>query len=114
MSHFTHPAIEPAGWLRAHRTVVVTALLALLATAAVVLILALSGDESTSSVTGQPAPAARAVSGPDESAVAAAAGLQPSVLDESRIAAAIGSTTEGSATSPRPDESAVAGAIAQP
>jgi hypothetical protein len=113
MSHFTHPAIEPAGWLRAHRTVVVTTLLALLATAAVVLILALGGDESTSSVTGQPAPA-RAVSGPDESAVAAAVGSQPSVLDESRIAAAIGSTTEGSATSPGPDESAVAGAIAHP
>lgn len=111
MSHVTHPRLHPAGWVRAHRLIALAALLALLATAAVMLVPTIGGNSSISSVADHPAPAVR--SGPDESVVAAAVGSQPSVIrpDESRIAAAIGSASEGSISPTRPDESTVASAI---
>jgi hypothetical protein len=95
MSQVTHPRLQPAGWVRAHRLVALAALLAVFATAAVLLVLAVGGNESTSSVSSQPTADVRAGGRPDES----------------RIAAAIGSAGDGSAAATRPDESAIASAI---
>ena len=112
MSHATHLPVQPTGWIRTHRAIALAALFAFLTTAAVVLVLALGGSEPTSSTAGQPTPSSR-ISGPDESAVAAAVGSQPSVIgpEESNVAAAIGATGEGSTERTGPDESAVASAI---
>ena len=79
--------------LSAHRVVAISALLALLATAAVLLVLAIDGG---SSHTGSPVahrfqPAARSDGGPEESAVAASVGSPTSAgPDENRTAVAIG------------------------
>jgi hypothetical protein len=95
------PSIPLRDQLAAHRAVAVTALLALLATVAIVLVLAIDGGSTPT-----PAPSAVAESSepqhlsngrPDESATAAAIS-PPSVSaqagrpDESGIAAAIGSS----------------------
>jgi hypothetical protein len=93
MSHVMHTRLRPAGWVRAHGLVKLAALLALVATAAITLVLALGGNNSTSPVSANPAPAAS--SGPDEA----------------RIGAAIGSARERPSTG-GPDEAAVAGAVA--
>ena len=114
MSHVAQPKLQVPGQLRKHRLVALAALLALLTTVAVVLVLAITEDRSTSSVADLPQPVARTDGGPDESSVAAAIGSQPTVIirpDESRIAAVIGSAREPASTTARPDESAVASAI---
>jgi hypothetical protein len=72
------------------------------------------GDRSPASSTANaPRAAVRADGGREESGVAAATGSQPSevVLDESKIAAAIGSGREPAPAATRLDESAVATAI---
>jgi hypothetical protein len=80
--------------VRHHWTVALSVLLALLATTAVVLVLAIDGG-SSESVALKAQPALRTDGGPDESAVAASVGnAQPdgsgAYVSESRIAAAIG------------------------
>jgi hypothetical protein len=84
MSHVIAP-------IRHHWIVALSALLALLATAAVVLVLAIDGSSSERVAT-QPGAALRADGGPEESAVASSVGqAQPGTayVSESRIAAAI-------------------------
>lgn len=115
MSQLTHPKLQFGAQLRAHRLIALAALLALLATAAVVIALALGDSQSTSTVGDQPVAAARPGGGPEESAVAASVGSRSVPRpDESRVAAAIGAAPEPTppATAGRPDESAVASSIA--
>jgi hypothetical protein len=79
--------------IRHHWIVALSALLALLATTAVVLVLAIDGG-SSDSVALQSGPALRADGGPDESAVASAIATpqtESAYPAESRIAAAIAS-----------------------
>jgi hypothetical protein len=99
--------------LGAHRLIALTALLALAATAAVVIALALAANSSTSVTERGPVPALRGDNGPEESGVAAAIGPRPteSLVSESRIAAAIGSSEDSGPAAAGPDESAVAAAI---
>lgn len=121
MSHVTHTGVGTrqrmrlSAQLRAHRLVALVAMLAAVATAAVVLALTLGDDSSPVSSTDQPQPqpAVRADRGPEESAVADAIGSQPPAArpDESAVAAAIGSGGQASPAPARPDESAVAAAI---
>jgi hypothetical protein len=108
-----HRSAAVATHVHAHRPVVLAALLALVATAALLLVLALSDDPPTSSVADRSQPALRSDGGPGESAVAAAIGSQaPAVRpDESAVAAAIGSAAEQSPTSDRPDESVTAAVV---
>jgi hypothetical protein len=92
MSQVAHPTTSLRSQLRAHWVVGISALLALLATAAVVLVLAIDDDSSgTSSVAEKLQPALRTDGGPDESAIAGAIGGRTSAgrPDESRIAASI-------------------------
>jgi hypothetical protein len=99
--------------LAAHRLLAVSALLALLATAAVVLVLTIDGGSTrTSAAAGQSTHPRVLWNGrPAESAVTAPAASQTSAgPDESRIAASIGSTGEP-ATAGRPDESGIAATI---
>jgi hypothetical protein len=99
-----------------HRRIALAGLLALLATIAVVLVLAI-GDDSTSSsdATSLPAgsPVARADGGPEETGVAAAIAPKPAVTapDESNVAAAVGAGRDSQSGPSRPDESVVANAI---
>jgi hypothetical protein len=91
MPQVTQPQVTLTDQIRAHGRVAIAALLALAATAAVVLVLALGGESADSVGT---APAATQVSGPDESHVAAAVaarstGSRSSGPDESRTAAAV-------------------------
>jgi hypothetical protein len=113
MSHVAQPKLQISRQLTKHRLVALAALLALFATGAVVLALAIADNRSTSSVADLPQPVARTDGGPEESSVAVAIGSHPTVIrpDESRIAAAIGSVRETASGSARPDESTVAGAI---
>jgi hypothetical protein len=116
MSHVTHPKLQLAGQLRAHRLIALVALFALVATAAVVLMLAIGDSSPTSSTANPPQAAERVDGGPEESGVAAAIGSQPTVAapDESKIAAALGSGGESAPVATRPEESAVAAAISRP
>jgi hypothetical protein len=114
MSQVTHHKIQFGAQIRAHRMLVLAALLALLATAAVVIALAWGDSQSTSSVSDQPASAVRSDGGPEETAVAASVGSRSVVRpDESKVAAAIGRAPEPTtpAQASRPDESGVASAI---
>ena len=113
MSHVVQPRLQVPRQLRKHRLVALAGLLALAATVAVVLVLAIADNRSTSSVADLPQQVTRTDGGPEESAVAAAIGSQPTVSrpDESRIAAAIGSAREPAPAPARPDESIVASAI---
>lgn len=120
VTHPTHPKLQFGAQLRAHRRLVLAALLALLATAGVVLALALSENQSTTTtVSDQPVPAVRGDGGPEETAVAASVGSRSAGRpDESKVAAAISyryvnpSTGYASpATAGRPDESAIAAGI---
>jgi hypothetical protein len=113
MSHVAQPKLQVPGQLRKHRLVALAGLLALAATVAVVFVLAIADNRSTSSVDDRPQPVTRTDGGPEESSVAAAIGSQPTVIrpDESRIAAAIGSAPEPAPAPARPDESTVAAAI---
>jgi hypothetical protein len=112
MSMLSYPS-APLTRIREHRLLTVAALLALIATSAVVLALAIGHDTSTTSTVDKPEAAIRADGGPEETGVAAAVAGQPTVAgpDESRIASAIGSGRESAPTVPRPDESAVAAAV---
>jgi hypothetical protein len=123
MSQVTSPALSVRNPLRAHWVAALSALLALLATAAVVLVLAIDGGSSGigNSVGERQQPALRADGGPEETAVAAAVGSQPAPSarpDESVVAASIGRAAPASRTAPpgqdfsgRPDESTVAAAV---
>jgi hypothetical protein len=93
MSHVSHARLGYGDWIRAHRIVALAALAACVAAVVLVLLLAGSGDQPTGAG-GDPAPATRASSGPDESGIAAAIGSR-------------GSGTSGG----HPDEAAIAGAI---
>src|SRR5919106_2976280 len=96
MSHLTHPKVQTSHHIKSHRLFAIAALLALVATAAVVLALALAGNSPTSSTAETPQAALRVDGGPEESSLAAAIGSQPSAAgpDESNIAVAIGSGRE--------------------
>jgi hypothetical protein len=129
MSQLTHP-ISVRDQLRTHWILALSGLLTLLATAAVVLVLAIEGGSSDiSTVAEQPQPALRSDGGPDESAVAASVGsrLGPAP-SESTIAAAVARSTGGywDSADPRssyqptpaegaggPDESSIAASVAQ-
>jgi len=114
MSQFSHPTISVKSQLQAHRAAWLAALLTLLATGAVVLVLAIDGGSSTDdSVAGSSQPAVRADGGPSESSVAATVGSRPSPSarpSESRIAAAVGGAGV-TRPSGRPDESTVAASL---
>ena len=112
MSHLSYPS-APLTRIREHRLLALAAVLALVATGAVVLALTLGQNSSTTSTAGRHQAAVRADSGPEETGVAAAIAVQPIVArpDESKIAAAIGSGRESVPVAPRPDESAVAAGI---
>jgi hypothetical protein len=92
MSQVTHPSIPVSEQVRAHRAAVIGTLLALCATIAVVLVLAL---DDTGISAAPVAPGAqqslRPDGGPEESGVAASIGSRSSATgpDESRTAAAI-------------------------
>jgi len=97
MSQLTQP-ISVKQQLRAHWVLALSALLALAATAAVVLVLAFEdGSSETTSAAQQSQPAVRSDGGPNESAVAASIGSRISPApSESAIAAAVGgSSTSG-------------------
>ena len=117
MSQVTQPKVQFGAQLRAHRTLALAALLALLATAGVVLALALSNNQPTTTVSDQATPAERSDGGPEESATAASVGSRPvSRPDESKVAAAItvrdvNPSIGNPAQDSRPDESAVAAGI---
>jgi hypothetical protein len=114
MSHVAQPRLQIPAQLRKHRLLALSALLALAATVAVVLVLAIADNRSASLVADLPQQVTRTDGGPEESAVAAAIGSQPTVIrpEESRIAAAISSVREPAPATARPDESTVASAIA--
>lgn len=88
MSQVSQATISTRSQLHAHRAVVLAALLALLATTAVVLVLAI--DRGSSSTGQQSQAAVRSDGGPNESAVAASIAPRPTGVDESSIAASIG------------------------
>lgn len=122
MSQVSHTAIPLTNQIRNHWVVALSALLALLATIAVVLALAIDGGSTKVSapVAQSSHEAARTDGGPDESAVAAAIGSPrggaafASRPDESKVAAALGSATGSAPPASRPDESKVAASIAGP
>ncbi len=112
MSDTAHPS-PLAHSVRSHRALTIAALLALAATAAVVLALVLGGDspQNTDSAAGVQAQSTlRPDAGPQESSVAAAVGAPPSVSpDESHIAASVSGTP--AQPSIGPDESSTAAAV---
>jgi hypothetical protein len=135
MSQLTQP-ISVREQLRAHWVLALSALLALAATAAVVLVLAIEGGSSeTTSAAQQSQPAVRSDGGPDESAVALSVGSRVSPgPSESTIAATVSGSVPARPTGgywesadPRssyqpapaegtggPDESSIAASVAQP
>ena len=118
MSQVAQPTTSLRTQLRAHSVAAISALLALLATAAVVLVLAIDdGSSGTDSVAQKSQPALRTDGGPDESAVAGAIGSRAfsghgalqaysSPTAAEAAAAAANRTSAG-----RPDESRVAASI---
>jgi hypothetical protein len=120
MSQLTHPRTPLGAQVRALRP---TALAAVLAGMAVLLVLVLAiGDKpSTTDSADRSQPAVRVDGGPEETGVAAAIAPKPAVAspDESRIAADLtfpglardARAAAGEPASSRPDESAVAAAI---
>jgi hypothetical protein len=112
-----HPAVVLRSQYRQLRALLAIAMIAVVGLTAAVVILAIDDDGATSlgSATHVTAPradtATRSDGGPEESAVAASVGTQPTLAgpDESRIAAAIGSG--GERETGGPDESVVAGAV---
>lgn len=114
MSQISHPVVSLPTSQRSTRTALLGALLALLAGAAIVLVLTLDGDSSStsSSVIDQSQPAVRSDGGPNESAIAASIGTRPSVgPNEAGTAAAIGASTVRPESGP--DESRSAAAVSQ-
>ena len=100
------------GPTRAHRTIVLAALLAFVTTAAVVFALAVGSDSETNSLANEPVSALRGDGGPEESAAAAAIGAHTALVrpDETGIAAAVSAGSETVPVGPR----AFGGAIASP
>jgi hypothetical protein len=119
MSQVSPTAIPLTDQIRNHWIVALSALLALLATIAVVLALAIDGGSTKVSapVAESSQQAVRSDGGPDESKIAAsigsAGGSAPlaSRPDESNVAASIGSASESAPLASRPDESKVAASI---
>lgn len=92
MSQVTHPRIHVSEQVRAHKAAVLAALLALCATIAVVLVLAIDNDGvTTEPVTPGAQQSLRPDGGPEESGVAASVGSRSGATgpDESSTAAAI-------------------------
>jgi len=93
MSQMPHTAIPLTTQIRNHWIVALSALLALLATAVVVLALVLEGGSTRAStpLAKSSQPAVRSDGGPDESAVAAGVGSRTTPgPNESKVAAYIG------------------------
>jgi hypothetical protein len=111
MSHVGHPTLSNRSQLRANWLVAVSALLALIAAAAVTLVLVIDNGPSTAtSPVAKPQAAVRSDGGPNESAVAASIAPRPSAgPDESAVAASIAPRPSAS-----PDESNVAASIGGP
>ena len=110
MSQVTQPRISLPIGMRSGRTVLLGALLALAASAAVVLILTLGNESSDTTAVSAQAPALRSDGGPEETGVAAAVKSRPAPgPDESRIAASIG--TSSPQVSSGPDESRIAASV---
>ena len=99
MSQLTH-AISVRGQLRTHWVLAMSALFALAATAAVVLVLAVDGGPSKTSTAAQRSqPAVRSDGGPDESGVALSVGSRMSPApSESIIAAAVAGSVPARST----------------
>jgi hypothetical protein len=130
MSQLTQP-ISVREQLRAHWVLALSALLALAATVAVVLVLAIEGGSSETTTAAQRSqPAVRSDGGPNESAVAVSVGSRMSPApSESTIAAAVAGSVPGgywesvdprSSYQPAPaegtgglDESSIAASVAQ-
>jgi len=120
MSQVTSPTTTLRSQVRAHRIVGVSALVALLATAAIVLVLALDGGTSDESSAAQSAqPALRTDGGLEESAVAASERDQLAITRrweeydraQRRVAASVG-TAQPDASQAYVSESRIAAAIA--
>ena len=115
-----HPAVVLRSQYRHLRTLLAIAMIAVVGLTAAVVILAIDDDGGTSlrsagqAITANPTSAARSDGGPEESAVAASVGAQPTVAgpNESHVAATIGF---GHGTTPTggPDESVVAGGVSR-
>ena len=121
MSHLSHPRIS-SHFHVSRRTMWLGALLALVATGAVVLILAIGNDstDDATSVSAPSQPSLRSDGGPEETGVAASVGSRPSTgPSESSIAAAVGaasvpvSSTDTSGSSESRIASAVGGSPSQ-
>lgn len=112
MSHVAHHTLSPRSQLRAHWVVAVSALAALLAATALVLVLVL-GDGASTPVgsVARPNAAVRSDGGPNESAVAAAVGSRPSRVPDEAVIAGAGPYQPASSG---PDESNVAASIGGP
>jgi hypothetical protein len=109
MSQLTQP-ISVREQLRAHWVLALSVLLALAATVAVVLVLAIEGGSSeTTTAAQQTQPAVRSDGGPNESAVAASIGSRISPPSESTIAASV--AQQQAPDQPRPDEAGIAATI---
>ena len=114
MSHVGHPTLSTRSQLRDHWIVALSALVALVAATAVVLVLMIDGGGTTvSDSVAKPQAAVRSDGGPNESAVAASIANRPSQSpEEAAVAAAI---AQGAGpyqpASPGPDEAATAAAI---
>jgi hypothetical protein len=114
-----HPAVVLRAQYRQLRALLAVAMVAVVGLAAAVVVLALDDDgdaglgSATQVVAPVPSDAVRSDGGPEESAVAATLGSQPTAVgtEESRVAAAIGSARNASTENGGPDESAVARAI---
>jgi hypothetical protein len=115
MSHVGHPTLSTRSQLRAHWIAAMSALVALVAATAVVLVLMIDdGGSTASSQTARPLAAIRSDGGPNESAVAASVGAHPSPLPDEAAAAALVGRGAGpyQPASDGPDESATAASIA--
>ena len=113
MSQFSHPTQTIRSQVQAHKAAWLAALLTLVATGAVVLIVAISDSPTASDAPLSPQPALRTDGGPDESGVAASVGSRPSTgSSESSVAAAVGGGGVERATG-GPDESSVAASLSQ-
>ena len=101
MSQVTYPKVQVA--VRHHWVLVLSALLALAATIAVVLVISIGSESTGAQAISEP------VSGPNESNVAAAVGARPSPApDESSIASSVGS---GQSQPSGPSESSIASSL---
>jgi hypothetical protein len=115
MSHVAHPTLSTRSQLRPHWIVAFSALVALVAATAVVLVLMIDDGPSTAtSRAGAPQAAVRSDGGPNESAVAASIARRPSPSPDEAAAAAVIAQGAGpyQPVSPGPDEAATAASIA--